>query len=359
MTERKYNFGPGPATLPLPALERAQADLISYAGTGIGIAELSHRSKEFMALMAELKSRLKRLLSIPDDYHILFCQGGASLQFSMIPMNFLKPGLTSDYINTGTWSKKAIKEAERVGKVNVAASTAEENFNSIPRQENMNLTPGAAYVHITSNNTIFGTQYHSFPDTGGVPLMADMSSDILCRPLDVSKFGLLYAGAQKNMGPAGVTVVIVKKELVERCEDNIPSMLNYNTYAAKDSLYNTAPVFALYMVHRVLEWVEEKGGLEVMEKENQAKAELLYGVIDAHPDYFRGHAVKEDRSLMNVTFRLPSEELEAKFVAQGLENGLVGLKGHRSVGGIRVSMYNAMPLAGIEKLTQLMRAFAK
>ena len=319
--------------------------------------ETSHRSPEFSAVQAKTKERLRNLMGIPDTHEIAFFGGGANLQFSMIPMNFLSEGKVADYVDTGTWSTKAIKAAELVGKVHLAGSSKEQNFTRIPKPSEINLTDGAAYVHLTSNNTIKGTQFWEWPDTGSVPLVCDMSSDILSRRLDVSKFALIYAGAQKNLGPAGVTVVIIRKDLAELSPDHLPTMFNYKQFVAKDSVFNTPPSFPIYMVGLVLEWLESQGGLKAIEKANDQKADLLYGLMDEQADYFRGPVEKESRSKMNVPFRLPSEDLEKKFIAEAAEAGFKGLKGHRSVGGIRVSMYNAMPLQGIEELTGFMKKF--
>ncbi len=355
---RIHNFNPGPAALPLEVLEQIQEELLDFAGSGMSIMEISHRSKWFDQVINDAVARAKRLLGLDDRFHVLFCQGGASMQFCMVPMNFLNAGRKADYVNTGTWSTKAIKEAEIQGKnIRVAASSEDRNFAYIPRQ--IEFDPEATYVHITSNNTIKGTQWAEFPDTGGVPLVADMSSDIFSRPIDVEKFGLIYAGAQKNMGPAGVCMVIVRQDLLDLAGDDLPTMLKYSTYVQKNSMFNTPPCFAIYTVQLVLKWLEETiGGLEKMAAINRRKAELLYGFMDSG-DFYRPTADKDSRSLMNVTFRLPSEELEQKFVAQALENGLGGLKGHRSVGGCRASIYNAISPEAVEALIDFMETFAK
>lgn len=359
MPERIWNFNAGPATLPLPVLEKIKADLPNYNNTGMAVMELSHRSKDYAAIHAEAQDLLRDLFSIPENYKILLLQGGASTQFYMIPMNLLGEGQTADYINTGTWSKKAIKEAKRFGNVNVAATSEDKNFTYIPAADSISMTPDARYVHTTSNNTIAGTQMHTFPDTGSVPLICDMSSDILSRKLDVGKFGLIYAGAQKNLGPSGVTVVIIRDDVIEMSTDSIPTMCQYKVQAEKDSLFNTGPTFSIYILREVLRHFKGIGGLEAIEKENEAKGKLLYSVIDDNADFFRSPIAKDSRSLMNVVFRLPSEDLEKQFIADGLAAGFGGLKGHRSVGGVRVSMYNAMTLQGIEALTEFMLQFMK
>ncbi len=356
MHARIHNFNPGPAALPLPVLEEIQSAFLNFSGSGMSITEVSHRSKWFDAVIEDAIARTRRLLGIDQRFKVLFLQGGASMQFAMAPMNFAATGQTVDYVNTGTWSTKAIKEAEMQGKtVNVAASSEDRNFAYIPRE--LDLTPGAAYVHITSNNTIKGTQWGAFPDTAGVPLIADMSSDIMSRPLDAAPFGLIYAGAQKNIGPSGVCMAIVREDLLTRIPSGIPTMLNYNTYAQKNSMYNTPPCFAIYVVQLVLKWLEETvGGLEKMDALNRRKAGLIYDLLD-QSEFYRGTADADSRSRMNVTFRLPSEDLEQRFVAQALENGMGGLKGHRSVGGCRASIYNASELAAVEALVDFMRNF--
>ncbi|OGL45770.1 MAG: phosphoserine transaminase [Candidatus Schekmanbacteria bacterium RBG_13_48_7] len=358
MTTRKYNFNPGPATLPFESLQEAQKELLDYHGAGMSILEISHRSKEFEAILAETKSLMRKIMGIPDTYEILFLGGGASLQFTMVPMNFLTKDKKADYIITGSWSKKAHKEAKLFGQANVAATTeVDGKFRRIPKQSELKLDPGAEYVHLTSNNTIFGTQFQTFPNIGTKPLFADMSSDILSRRVDVTKFGMIYAGAQKNLGPAGVTVIILRKDLVSKIGANIPTLLDYRTHIEKDSLYNTPPVFPIYIMKLVLKWVDKQGGVDAVEKINNQKAEILYGSIDKYKDFYRSTVDTDSRSKMNVTFRLPSEELEKEFIDKGAANNFHGLKGHRSVGGIRVSMYNALPLEGIQKLTEFMKKF--
>jgi len=355
--ERIFNFNAGPATLPLVVLEEAQSELLNFKGTGMSIMENSHRTKEYEAINSEAEALVKELLDVPENYRVLFLQGGASTQFAAVPMNLVSAEGHADYILTGAWAEKAYKEASKFVKTNVIASTQDENFNRIPTIEEIKVSDGPAYVHLCSNNTIFGTQWQSFPDFGGVPLVADMSSDILSRRFDVSKFALIYAGAQKNLGPAGVTVVIIRKDLLENISGKIPTMLRYDIHAKNDSLYNTPPSFSVYMVNLVLRWLKNNGGLVAAEKRNAEKAALIYDTIDNSEGYYRGHAVKDSRSLMNITFRLPSEELEKKFAAEATAQGMVGLKGHRSVGGLRASVYNAMSIEGCKALAEFMKAF--
>jgi phosphoserine aminotransferase len=355
---RIFNFNAGPAALPVEVLEEIRDSFLNFGGSGMSITEISHRSALFDDVINDAVARTRRLLKLDDRFRVLFIQGGASLQFSMIPMNLLGEGDTADYVNTGTWSTKAIKEAEIIGKaITVAASSEDKNFSYIP--QNITFNNKAVYIHITSNNTIKGTQWAFYPETGGVPLIADMSSDIMSRSFDAGKFGLIYAGAQKNIGPAGVCLVIIRDDMLERVPDMLPSMLKYTTYASKNSMFNTPPCFAVYMVQLVMKWLEETvGGLEKMQQMNQAKARLLYEAIDAG-DFYKGTAETDSRSLMNVTFRLPNEALEKQFVEQALKNGMGGLKGHRSVGGCRASIYNATPLAAVEALVDFMKAFAQ
>ena len=355
MADRIWNFNPGPATLPLPVLEKMKADLPNYMGTGMAVMELSHRSKQYAEIHAEAQSMMRELFNIPENYKTLLLQGGASTQFYMIPMNFLSEGQTGDYVNTGAWSKKAIKEGKLFGNVNVAGSSEDENFTYIPKD--LNLDPNAKYVHITSNNTIAGTQWTTFPDTGGVPLMADMSSDIMSKKIDINRFGLIYAGAQKNLGPSGVTAVIIRDDLVEKGKDDIPTMTKYKTHAEKDSLFNTGPCWAIYICKLSLEHLKELGGVSAIEKINRKKAKILYDVMDNSNGFYKGHARKDSRSLMNVTFNLPSPELETKCVAEGVSRGFVGLKGHRSIGGMRASIYNAMSIEGVQALVEFMNEF--
>ena len=358
MFNRIHNFNPGPAALPLPVLQEIQADFLDYKGTGMSIAEISHRSSAFTEVIEDAKARVKRLLGLSEDHHVLFLQGGASMHFLMIPMNFLKPGETADYVNTGYWSAKAIKEANIQGcKINVVASSEDRNFCYLPKD--IKFTRDAVYVHLTSNNTIKGTQWAAFPETGGPLLVSDMSSDIMSRPLDMTPFGLIYAGAQKNLGPAGVSLVIIRQDLLDRAREDLPSMIGYKTHAEKGSLYNTPPVMAVYTVQLVLKWLEETiGGLEAMGRINEQKAGLLYEVLDQN-DFYRPTADKDSRSRMNVTFRLPSEDLEKDFVAQALEQRLGGLKGHRSVGGCRASIYNAVTLDQVKELVSFMKEYVR
>ena len=356
MPERIYNFSPGPATLPYSVLEEAAKDIVNYNDKGIGLIELSHRSKEFMAVAEETEALVRELLAVPDNYKVLFLQGGASSQFFMIPMNLLGQGKKATYLNTGVWSKKAIKEAEMFGDIEVAYSSADVSFNRVPRDSEYTIDPAAEYLYLVSNNTIYGTQFADFPDKGK-QLVCDMSSDIFSRELDVSKFGIIFAGAQKNMGPAGVTVVIIREDLLEQTPENVPTMLRYKTHADKGSMFNTPPTFALYCVGRVMNWLKEQGGVAAMQKRNEEKAALLYRAIDAD-DFYRGHAEKESRSLMNISFNLPTPELEAQFIAEAAAIGLDGLKGHRSIGGCRASIYNAFPREGVEKLVLFMAEFA-
>ncbi|MEW6349188.1 MAG: 3-phosphoserine/phosphohydroxythreonine transaminase [Thermodesulfobacteriota bacterium] len=358
MTSRIFNFNAGPAALPEPVLEEMQAELLNFKGTGMSVTEISHRSAPFEEVLNDAISRTKRLLNLPDNFKVLFVQGGASSQFFMIPMNLIPDGTSADYVNTGSWAVKAIKEANILKKAHkVIASSEDKNYSYIPKEFSVN--SGAAYLHITSNNTIEGTQWSSFPNTGNVPLVSDMSSDMLSRLFDARPFGLIYAGAQKNLGPSGVTMVIIRDDMLERVPKDIPTMLRYTTHADKNSLYNTPPCVGIYMVGLVLKWLEETvGGLEAIEKVNRQKAELLYKTIDAM-DFYRGTAQPDSRSLMNVTFRLPSEELEKKFVAEAAKSGMGGLKGHRSVGGCRASIYNATGLKAIETLVDFMKGFAK
>jgi phosphoserine aminotransferase len=357
--QRTYNFNAGPSALPLSVLEKAQAELVNFRGTGMSVMELSHRSAAYEEVHNLVKSRLKELLSIPDDYEILFLQGGASLQFSMIPMNFLQSGKKASYVMTGSWSEKAFKEAKLFGEVYQAASTKEDKYRTIPKLSDLIFDQSDAYLHITSNNTIYGTQWKVFPDTENVPLIADMSSDILSRPIDVSKFALIYAGAQKNLGPSGVTVVIIRKELLEQANTNIPTMLKYSTHVNNNSLYNTPPTFGIYMLGEVLGWVQEQGGIQEIAKRNEEKAKLIYDVIDQSNGFYIGHADTDSRSLMNITFNLQSEELEKKFLSEAKKEGFVGVNGHRSIGGCRASTYNAVPYEACKAFSEFMVQFQK
>jgi phosphoserine aminotransferase len=357
-TTRIFNFSAGPAVLPVEVLEQAQRDLLSLPGVGMSILEVSHRSKAFEDILAGCEADLRTLAKIPEGYHVLFLQGGASLQFSMVPMNLLPAGGSADYVVTGAWSQKAVKEAKRVGGVKVAASTESENFTRVPQQSELTLDPNAAYVHYTTNNTIFGTEFHHVPDAGTVPLVADASSDIFSGPIDVSKFGLIYAGAQKNLAPAGVTLVIVRDDLLARTPSTLATMLQYGVHVENKSMYNTPPVFAIYVMRLVLAWLLKRGGLEAVDQSNTRKSDKLYAEIDRTP-FYRGHAKEDSRSRMNVTFRLPSEELEKKFAKEATAAGLDGLKGHRSVGGMRASIYNAFPEDGVDALVQFMQEFER
>jgi phosphoserine aminotransferase len=342
----------------MPVLAEAQRDLIELPGVGMSILEISHRSKAFDAIMQGAETDMRALAGIPASYKILFLQGGASTQFSMVPMNLLTPGTTADYIITGDWGKKALKEAKRVGATHVAASTEDTNFKRIPTPGEISLTRGAAYVHMTSNNTIHGTEWRSLPDVGGAPLVCDTSSDMFSRPIDVSQFALIYAGAQKNLGPSGVTVVIIREDMLARSADALPTMMNYKTHAENGSLYNTPPVFGIYILRLVMKWLVGIGGLSEVDKANARKAAILYAELDRTP-FWTPHADKDSRSRMNITFRLPSEEIEKMFVEESTAAGFDGLKGHRSVGGMRASIYNAFPEEGVKALVQFMGEFEK
>jgi len=355
---RVYNFSAGPAALPLAVLERAREEMTDKDGSGMSVMEMSHRGKPFMAIIEKAEADLRELMRIPDDYKVLFLQGGASSQFSMVPLNLLRGRKSADYVHTGAWSKKAIAEAKRYCEVTVPFSSEGTNFHRVPRQEELKLDPNAAYCHITSNNTIFGTEYHYIPDTGDVPLVADASSNILSRPLDVSKFGLIYAGAQKNIGPSGVTIVIVREDLVGGAADFTPVMFNYETHVKAGSMYNTPPTYAIYIAGLVFEWLKEQGGVEAIEKKNIRKAGKLYACIDGN-DFYRCPTEPGSRSRMNVPFTLADPELDATFLSEAAEAGLVTLKGHRSVGGMRASIYNAMPEEGVDALVEFMTEFAR
>jgi len=356
---RVHNFSAGPAVMPLAVLEEIQRDLIALPGVGMSILEISHRSKTFEDILAAAEADIRALAGIPSNYKVLFLQGGASLQFSMVPMNLLGPGQTADYIDSGSWADKAIKEAKKVGTVNVAATTKGENYSRVPDQSELKLTPGAAFVHMTSNNTIEGTEFKKLPDVGDVPLVSDTSSDMFSRPIDMARHALIYSGAQKNMGPAGVVVVIIRDDLVQRSAEKkaaLATMLNYAVHAENSSLYNTPPSFAVYALGLVMKWLLKQGGLKAIAVANERKAAKLYSEID-RTGYYRGTAHKNSRSLMNVTFRLASEDLEKLFIKESTAAGLDGLKGHRSVGGMRASIYNAFPEEGVDALVEFMRAF--
>ncbi|WNZ59647.1 3-phosphoserine/phosphohydroxythreonine transaminase [Myxococcus sp. MxC21-1] len=358
---RVINFNAGPAGLPLPALERARDELIDFQGSGMSVMEHSHRGREYEEVHDEAISLLTRLLGIPDTHQVLFLTGGASQQFAQVPMNFLRPGASADYLMTGVWSEKAFDEAKYYGAPRVAVSTAQpdKRYTRVPRQDELRLEPNAAYVHLTSNNTIFGTQWHTFPDVGNVPLVADMSSDFLWKGFDVSRFGLIYAGAQKNLGPSGVTLVVADKAFIARGRTDIPKIFRYTTHAENNSLYNTPPTLAIYLVRNVLAWIQSVGGLAQLEQWNREKAALLYGAVDRHPEFYRAPVERESRSVMNAVFQLPTEALDAAFVADAKQQGMVGLKGHRTAGGIRVSMYNAVSVENVRTLAAFMDHFVK
>lgn len=352
-----YNFSAGPAVLPAAVMRQAQEQFTNYQGLGYGIMEASHRSPEFDEIIVAAEANIRQLMGVPDDYAVLFLQGGASTQFAMIPMNLMKDGGSADYADTGSWSSKAIKEAKRFGKVSVVTSSKDSNYNHIPEIPDDQLDAEASYLHITSNNTIFGTEYFDFPTPPeGVPLIADMSSDIMSHELDVSQFGLIYAGAQKNLGPSGVTLVIMRKELAERAPDSLTTMLRYDTHIGKDSMFNTPPTFSIYMVRLVTDWLKEQGGIAAMERVNKAKAKAVYDVIDAE-DFYQCPTEPASRSRMNVCFTIDGGDLEKQFIKEAAEEGLVGLKGHRSVGGMRASIYNAMPAEGVHALIGFMKDF--
>ncbi len=355
MSERIYNFSPGPATLPYEVLQQASKDLLNFDNSGIGLAEISHRSKEFMAVIEEAEQLVRELLAVPQNYKVLFLQGGASSQFFMIPMNLLAGRKKATYLNTGTWAKKAIKEAQNFGDIEVAYSSEATSFNRVPTDDEYEVAAESEYLYFVSNNTIYGTQFQDMPQADKM-LISDMSSDILSRSFDVSKFGLIFAGAQKNLGPAGVTLVIIREDLVASLPNDLPTMLSYKTHADKGSMFNTPPTFAIYMVAQVLRWLKAQGGVAAMEKRNQEKAQLVYDVIDS-TSYYRGHAEVSSRSLMNISFNLPTADLEQKFIKEAAAIGLSGLKGHRSIGGCRASIYNAFPLDGVTKLVAFMRQF--
>ena len=358
MGKRIYNFNAGPAALPLPVLQEIQAEFLDYKGSGMSITEVSHRSIWFDEVIEDAQLRVRRLLDLGEEHEVLFIQGGASLQFSMVPMNLLADDQIADYVNTGSWSAKAIKEAQILGKqVRVVASSEDRDFTYIPRD--IGLNDDAAYLHITSNNTIRGTQWQNFPSGGSIPLVSDMSSDIMARTLDMAPFGVIYAGAQKNLGPSGVTLVIMRRDMLERVPEDLPTMLKYTTFADKNSMFNTPPCFAIYVFQLVMKWLEETvGGLAKMEKLNQEKADLIYRYLDGS-DFYWGTTEEEDRSIMNVTFRLQDESLEGTFITDALANGLGGLKGHRSVGGCRASLYNATSLEAVEALVSFMAEFER
>ncbi len=355
---RIHNFSAGPAMLPLPVLEQAQRDLVSLPGVGMSVLEISHRSKTFEDLLDTAIADIRGLAGIPPHYKVLMLQGGATLQFSMVPMNLLGAGAAADYIDTGSWADKAIKEAKKVGTVNVVATTKADQYARIPRQDELKLTAGAAYVHMTTNNTIEGTEWKAPPNVGSVPLVADASSNIFSGPIDVGRFGIVYAGAQKNLGPSGVTLVIIREDLIGRAGPTVPIMLDYKIHAENNSLYNTPNTFGIYILGLTAKWLKSQGGLEAVARNNQRKAGKLYAEID-RTGFYRGTAQKDSRSLMNITFRLGSEALEKIFEKDATAAGLDGLKGHRSVGGMRASIYNAFPEAGVDALVDFMREFER
>jgi len=356
--KRAFNFNPGPAALPLEVLQQAQAEMLDFKSTGMSVMEISHRSKEFEAVIQTAEADLRELLGIPANYKVMFLQGGATLQFTMVPMNLRAAGASADYIVTGTWSKTAVKEAKKIGAARAAANTEADGFNCLP--EKLDLDPKAAYLHFTANETIHGVEFSTEPTPpAGVPLVCDTSSDFVSRPVNVSKYALIYAGAQKNAGPAGVTVVIARDDMLERTPENLPVMLDYKTLAASGSLHNTPPAFSIYIVGLVFQWAKKVGGLAAIHKTNKAKADMVYKAIDESGGFFRGHAKPNARSLMNIPFRLPSEELEDTFAKEAKKNNLIGLKGHRSVGGMRASIYNAVTLEGTKALVDFMKEFQK
>jgi len=360
MSKRIFNFSAGPAAMPLEVLEQAQREMLNHQNSGMSVMEMSHRSPEFEAILDKTDKALRRVLAVPADYDVLYIQGGASLQFAMVPLNLYQAGKPVDAIHTGVWTEKAIEEIKKLAMCRIAGSSEPHKFKRLPLASEISLDPNASYVHLCSNNTVYGTQWRSFPSTGSVPLVADMSSDILSRPIEISKFGLIFAGAQKNAGPSGVTLVIMKKGLADKAPESLPMMLQYRTYAKNKSLYNTPPTFGIYLVGLVTEWIERQGGLVAIEKKNEEKANRLYDAIDKS-GFYRAPVEKADRSRMNVVFRIKEgdEELEKRFVKESEASGLSGLKGHRSAGGLRASIYNAMTLDGVDALTGFMNEFAR
>ncbi|MFL5357902.1 3-phosphoserine/phosphohydroxythreonine transaminase [Archangium sp.] len=358
---RVINFNAGPAGLPLPALERARDELLDFQGSGMSIMEHSHRGKEYDAVHTEASSLLTELLGLPDTHQVLFLTGGASQQFAQVPMNFLPPGASADYLMTGVWSEKAYEEAQYLGKARIAGTTVlpDKRYVRVPRQDELQLDPKAAYVHLTSNNTIYGTQWHRWPEVGDVPLVADMSSDFLWKPTDVSRFAFIYAGAQKNLGPSGVLIAVARKDFIARGRKDIPKIFRYSTHAESNSLYNTPPTLAIYLCRNVLAWVKQVGGLAQLEKWNREKGELLYGALDKHAGFYHAPVEKDSRSYMNVVFKLPSEALDDRFVAEAKKAGMVGLKGYRTAGGIRASTYNAVTVDNVRTLVSFMEEFVR
>ena len=358
MIDQVYNFAAGPAVLPAQVLEEAQLDLVSMPGSRMSLLEMSHRSKPVIQVIEAAEEGIRNLAGIPDNYKVLFLQGGASLQFSMVPMNLLTPNGQGDHVLTGNFAKLALQDAQKVGNIRVAGSTEDQEFARVPYQDELNLDPKSDYVHITGNNTIYGTEWPTEPDVADVPLVSDLSSNLFSKPINTTKYGLIYAGAQKNLGAAGVTLVVIRDDLLQRSPYALPAMLNYNTHAKANSAYNTPPVFAIYILGLVVKWLAEQGGLNQMAQLNQDKAQILYDALDSSK-FYRGHAQSGHRSKMNVTFRLPSQDLEAQFIGETTGAGLVELKGHRSVGGIRASIYNAFPKAGVEALVSFMKEFER
>jgi len=356
---RIFNFNAGPSTLPLPVLERARDEFVDFNAKGMSIVEMSHRSPDYDAVHTKAMTLIRELLGLPDNYKVLFIGGGATMQFSMIPLNFLPKGKSCDFTVTGTWAKKAFADAGKLGKVNVVYDGKDANYLALPKPEDLKLDPQAAYLHMTSNETIGGIQWHTFPDAGAVPIICDMSSDIFSRELPIEKFGLIYAGAQKNAGPAGAAIVIIREDMLERCPDNQLAYLDYKIHAAKDSMYNTPPVFTIYMISLVMEWVKDQGGMVAMQKRADERSGLIYGAMEKDAAFYRCPVPAHCRSKMNVVFRLPSEDLEKQFIAEATAAGMGGLKGHRSVGGCRASIYNAMPIEGAKALADFMGEFAK
>lgn len=359
MTNRVYNFNPGPSTLPLSVLEKAQKELLNYNQTGMSIMELSHRTKDFEDIIYGAEDKLKRLLKVGNDYRVLFLQGGASSQFSSIPQNLLRDDMVANYVLTGSFAERAYEEAQLFGKTHIVASSKDDNYNHIPKITKDQLSTNPAYLHITSNNTIFGTQFKEFPVFSNVPLIADMSSDILSKTINGSKFSLIYAGAQKNLGPAGVTVVLIHKDLIAKSNKDLATMQRYDIMAKNDSLYNTPPTFSIYMLNLVLDWIVEQGGTDYFQEFNENKAKLVYDIIDSSNNFYLGHALTKDRSTMNITFNLKDKSLEESFIQEAKKVNIIGIKGHRSVGGMRTSIYNAMPMAGCQALADFMYNFQK
>ncbi|MCT4687203.1 3-phosphoserine/phosphohydroxythreonine transaminase [Vallitalea sp.] len=353
---RVYNFSAGPSMLPIKVLEKASKEMTNYNNTGMSVMEMSHRSSAYQDIIDTAEKTLREIMNIPNNYKVLFLQGGASTQFAMIPLNLLTSSKKADYVNTGAWSKKAIEEAKKYGEVNVAASSEDKTFTYIPELDKETFTKDADYFHITSNNTIYGTKFNELPDVGDVPIVADMSSNILSEEVDVSKYGVIYAGAQKNMGPAGVTVVIIREDLIGDPQDITPTMLKYKTHSDKGSMFNTPPTYSIYVAGMVFEWIKELGGIGAIQKRNEEKAKLIYDYLDSSK-LFKGTVTQKDRSLMNIPFVLPTDELNAEFIKEAAERGMVNLKGHRTVGGMRASIYNAMPLEGVKKLVDFMKEF--